>query len=85
MAAALIASFDELDEAHGERIGAPDDSISAVVHSLGNHLIAIRSDTPEALAWKVRRLTRAIQNDWHESEIVVIANSIARDLSAPAT
>jgi hypothetical protein len=36
----LFKSFDELDEAHGERIGAPEDPVGDPLRSLENHLVA---------------------------------------------
>ncbi len=80
----IFQSFDELDEAHGERVGAPQDAISELVRSLENHLVAMPATSAEALAWKMRRLTRAIENDWRESEVSVIVSSIERDVASMA-
>lgn len=80
MMAALIASFEALEEAHGERIGAPMDEVSDVLRSLDSHMLALPADTPDALAWKLRWLARAIENDWHASELSEVAGSIMRDV-----
>ena len=80
MTAALIAAFEELDEANDKRIGGTDDSVTDVLCALETRLLNMRSDVPELLAWKVRRLTRAIENDWRDVEVRVIACSIIRDV-----
>ncbi|ADJ22475.1 hypothetical protein Hden_0654 [Hyphomicrobium denitrificans ATCC 51888] len=40
------------------------------------------TDTPDALAWKVRRLARAIENNWHASQVRAISESIMRDVES---
>ncbi|HET6388581.1 hypothetical protein [Hyphomicrobium sp.] len=84
MTAALIASFDALEEVHGERIGAPLEEVKDVLRSLKTHLLSARAETPDALAWKVQRLARAVENDWHASEMATVAASIMRDLGGAA-
>lgn len=84
MTAALIASFDALEEAHGERVGAPLDEVTGVLRSLETRILAMRADMPDVLAWKVRRLARAINNDWHASEMAAVAASIMRDVAHDA-
>ena len=80
MTAALIASFNELEEVHGERIGAPLDEVTDVLRSLEARFLSARAETPDALVWKLRRLARALENDWHPSEMASLADSIMRDV-----
>lgn len=82
MTVALIASFDALEEADGERIGAPFDEVTAVLRSLEARILAMPADTSGALAWKVRRLARAIENNWRASEVRAITDAITRDVES---
>ncbi|HVJ78114.1 MAG TPA: hypothetical protein VM620_09785 [Hyphomicrobium sp.] len=81
MTTKLIEAFDELDQANDEHAGGPIDSASKVLRSIETEILSRRADTTDALAWKVRRLARAVANDWCPSEAEVIAQSIKRDLS----
>jgi len=60
--AVLIAAFDALDEANGEKIGGPDETASHVLCVLEKSILETHAGTPDALAWKVRRLARYVAN-----------------------
>ncbi|MBA2127172.1 hypothetical protein DLM45_13210 [Hyphomicrobium methylovorum] len=83
--AALITAFDALDEANDERIGGPEAVADDVLRSLEDHILASHADTPDALAWKVRWLARAVANDWSEPDVRTIARSIESDLAMSMT
>lgn len=76
MTAALTLAFDELEEAEGERIGATLDEVTALLRSLETRILATPADAPDALAWKVRRLARAIENEWRDAHVIEIVRSI---------
>lgn len=82
--AALIAAFDALNEANGERIGGPDEAAGDVQCALEARILTSHADTADTIAWKVRHLARAVANDWSEADVRMIARSIEIDLT-PAT
>lgn len=78
-AAALCAAYDRLDRANGDRVGGGFPCVNAALEVVAGRIDATANDDANVLAWKVRRLARAITCDWTLEEIERAARAVTGD------
>jgi len=74
--AELCRAFDRLDDRNGDRPRGPLPGISRKMRRIEGRIMASSCVAPDVVAWKVRRLERAVANEWSEAEIVLIRVSL---------
>lgn len=74
----LSVALDELEEHAANRVGTEPDQ-RGVIRAVESTLLDIEA-SGEGLSWKVRRLIRAITNEWDNSEVGPLCASILAEV-----
>jgi hypothetical protein len=74
----LSFAIDELEEHAANRVGDEPDHLG-VIRAIETTLLDIEA-SGEGLPWKVRRLIRAIKNEWDDGEIGPLCASILAEV-----
>ncbi len=76
----LCAELDALEALTGERPGGATEAEYAAMRSLEDSIGEEPADGPAVLLWRVRRLTRAVINDWRPELLLAVAFAVERDI-----
>jgi hypothetical protein len=81
--AILSDAIDELEDAAAVEIGRTDDFTGAI-RAIESIALGLNVRDGDALAWKLRRLVRALTNEWDASGVGPLCASILAEVRALA-